>query len=340
MGSIDIVQAWAPDVLPGFEKAYAMASLDTKNRLSNIFDWDKPAKSETNTFVLMEGAPVAVRWEKGTPMPEQGFKTQKFQTVVRKWAMSISVSEEDKLYDQTNNAMARAQETAQSFADIPWRVFNQIILGSANNSLLPYIPNAADGVALYSATNAAGGDRYGASGGNIVTQTGTTGTALQTDFLSAVSRAANFQNTNGEELFPGANIASGGVDVVFGPSMLKACQDAFGTTVNFVPISASGVEAYSSVVAAGTQSNRLIDNGWSKGVRFIMSQKITTNRVCLFFGAARQKPFHTVVVDGGGMKSFFDEDSAQAMKNGKIDMGWREFKGYGLGPAYGTITIA
>lgn len=338
MPPISAVSAIDPAIRPAFETAYENAFKNMEATLGPIMEFNVPAVSETNTYAYPESAPHPTIWRRGEEIGDQGFQFKKFTAVVKDWVARVTWHENDERYDQTKTLVRRAENTGSNMARIAWRVFFQLLTNATNSKLLPAIPNAPDGAALYSATDGAGGARFGATGGNIVTQTGTTGTAVQTDLYTGIQRFANFQDTEGEELWP-SDMLQGGMTIVHGPSMVKAVNDAFQQRLHTVAINAAGAEATSSVVAAGTKSNVVLDSGFH--VRTLMSAKITTTKLYVFLDSCPDKAIFHLKPPGGELRSVFEDMSNSDRSRGSKMKArqWDKSEGYAIFLPYGTLVI-
>lgn len=339
MPPISAISAIDPAIRAGFEDAYNGKWLNTKAVLSPIMEFDRPVVSETNTFAYPEAAVQPSIWRRGEDAGDQGFQFKKFTAVVKDWVARVTWFENDERYDQTKQLVNRAEATGATFARLAWRVFFQILTNSTNNKLLPAIPNAPDGAALYSATDGGGGNRFGVSGGNAVTQSGTTGTAIQTDLYTCIQRFSNMQDTEGEELWP-SDMLMGGMTIVHGPALIRAMNDAFAQRLNLVPLNASGAEATSSVVTAGSKSNVVLDSGFS--VRTIVSAKITGNAFHVFLENAPEKAIFHMNPPGGELRSSFEDmsNSDRSRKSKTKARQWDKSEGYSVFLPYQTIKVS
>lgn len=338
MPPVSGINAIDPAIRPAFETAYENSFWKMQELLGPLLEFNVPCVSETNTYAYPESAIHPTVWRRGEDVGDQGFQFRKFTAVVKDWVARVTWHENDERYDQTKMLVRRAEASGNNMARIAWRVFFQLLTASTNTKLLPVIPNAPDGAALYSATDGGGNNRFGASGGNIVTQTGTTGVAVQNDLYSVVQRFANFQDTEGEELWP-SDMLQGGMTIVHGPSMVKAVNDAFQQRLNVTAINASGTEASSAVVAAGAKSNVILDSGFS--VRTLMSAKITTTKIYVFLDGAPDKAiFHLSPPDGALRSTFEDMTNSDRSRKTKMKCRqWDKSEGYAIFLPYQTCVV-
>lgn len=339
MAQVNATSAIDPAIRAGFENAYESVWPNMTAMLSPIVDFGLPAVSETNTAAYPLSAPHPKIWNRGEDVSEQGFGFKKFTYVVRDWEGKVTWHQNDERYDQTKSLVKQAEQTGANMARLVWRVANQIVTATTDSSLLPAIPNAPDGAALYSATDGASAARFGVSGGNIVTQTGTTGTAVQADLYTTLQRFSNMQDTEGQELWP-ADMLQGGLTIVHGPSMLKAVADAFQQRINVVSMTAAGAQDASvGVVAAGAKSNVILDAGFQ--IRTICSAKITGTKLYVFLENVPRKPLFHYRPPGGEMVTAFEDmtNSDRSRKTGLKARQWTESWGMAVFLPYGTIVI-
>jgi hypothetical protein len=122
-------------------------------------------------------------------------------------------------------------------------------------------------VARFSATNAAGGARFGRTGGNLNTPGAGQGSpaSCQVDLFTNLSIFQQFQHTNGQPLYPAAD-AIRALGVIFNPNFLYAWEGALNQMFNAVVVGVSGAAAVSNIAR---------DTGLK--VDLWPDQKITTN---------------------------------------------------------------
>ena len=109
--------------------------------------------------------------------------------------------------------MRRARETGQKFGDLRLRVLHQIITAATNADLLPSVPNAYDGSALFISTT-----RYGNAAGNIVTGGGITSVALMhVDIYALIKRFRDMLDTQSRFIWSGDDVDKG-IMLLGGPS--------------------------------------------------------------------------------------------------------------------------
>lgn len=339
MPPINAASALDPAIRAGFEDAYDNEWPNVKALLSDVMEFDVPIPSEQGFFAYPESPPHPQIWLRDENIPEAGFRYKKFSVSAKDFALRIGWHENDQRYDQTRTLTTQAEKSGRNFARLIWRIFWQYVLGSTNAKLMPQIPNAPDGAALYSATDGSGANRFGASGGNIINNSGQTGVAIQNDLYSALVQLQNFQDLEGEELWP-PEMIKGGVTIFHGPAINKGMADAFAQKLNVTLINNTGAEATSGVVAAGAKTNVVLDAGIN--IRVVSTAKITGNSWYLFMNEAKEKAiFHCIPPGGNALRSVFEDfsNSDRARRTKYLARQWDQSFGVGVFLPYQTVKV-
>ena len=256
-----------------------------------------PSDKLSELYAYFRSAPHARRWPRNTDIPSDSFDSVQFSVVNYDWGVEIPWHENDEEDDQTHSLVSRAQDTATSFALLPERVFFQLLLASTDVALLPAVPNAPDGVALFSATDGASADRFGISGGNIVTGSATTTVGSAQDVLvdtfNAIERLLSFQDTKGQPYWPDEYLDQG-VTIVFGLAYFREFQTAFKAELIMQTIAGDGGAAATDDVKTGAAVSNYAKAAGLK-VTLWPTPRITTNDFYIFLnGAAKKATFEQV----------------------------------------------
>lgn len=187
-----------------FDRMYARKYDGVAKSLGNVMRLGLPSDKLTELYAYYETQPYPERWEKGEHIPTEGTESVAFSVTNRKFAKRIQWSVEDREDNQIGSLQGQAMQGGENFASLPSRIFYEILTSTPD--LLPAIPNAPDGVALYSATDGGGGARFGVTGGNIVDTAAVSGTAptpteIRTSVFANIQRFKEFQDTKGQPLF-------------------------------------------------------------------------------------------------------------------------------------------
>jgi len=242
------------EVLATYQRQYA----GIQAQLGGAMTFDVPSDKRSEFYFYYESAPHIQRWIYGEAVPEKGFRGIQYEVINRRWGEAITWQADDEADDQTRSLVSHAQGLGQSAAFLDERVFFQIIReDTADVALLPSIPNAPDGNAIWFAT------RFGATSGNLMTGTGVaTAAAVRTDYWAIREQFKLFQDTEGQPLFD-SSVTDGPALVIYGAANEEVFAEAFlreiiqGTSAGISDeIRASG----KTPVLLSTQ--RITDNDW------------------------------------------------------------------------------
>jgi len=284
----------------------------------------------TEFYAFLESAPYPVRWDRGTVISSKAMKSVQFSVTNRDWAARIYYHHNDEQDDQTGSLYAQARELGANWGTLAERVFFQFIQAGTDANLLPTVPNSADGVALYSSST-----RFGSSGGNQVTESGTT-TVQQiiTDTMSVFRRYNEFQNTESQPLWNMSQTKN--LTVIYAPELALVMNQALTAMAVF------GYQAGTSTTDTSTAAG--IDNvlktaGFS--IKPIMSQRITdTSRYFFLRGLPDyKKPIFQQVREGFSEALGNWETSDHTRDTGEKYLQFRSREGYGSALAYATIKL-
>lgn len=192
--------ALAAGLLSDFQNTYDQDFDNVQAGLSLVMDMERQSATRTTTYAYRETPPYPKRRPRGNPVDFGVMKSVSFSVTAYNYARGLAWNRDDRMDNQIGDLAADAQALGSNFASLPSSVFIEFLTGTA--SLLPAVPNAPDGVALFSALNGDGNNRFGVSGGNIYTGTGTTPTPVRADIFGAIERMTTFQNTEGKPFFP------------------------------------------------------------------------------------------------------------------------------------------
>jgi hypothetical protein len=298
-----------------------------KARLANVMQLDVPSDKLTEIYGYFQSAPYPRRWIRGEEMPNKAFKSVQFSVTNLDWAQRVSWHENDRQDDMTKSLRDRAQAAGEHFATLDERVFFQINNNSTDLDLLPSIPNAADGAALYSATDGDGSDRFGVSGGNIQSGAGVgSPVAIRSDFFKGIQKFRQFQDTEGQPLWDDSVIDSG-YTVFFNVTNWQVFAEAFqqGRTVAATGASTAAV------------TNIIMDAGLR--VELVPTQRITGNDWFVYLKGARKKAIFKQ--NRQPLREWFATmDNSDQARNTKIEyMQWEARYGYGILLPYQAVKI-
>lgn len=115
-----------------------------------------------------------------------------------RWTSEVNWLVRDRELSNLGTIDRDALAAGRNFGTLFERIFYQILAAGTDPQLLENVPNAPDGAALFAAT-AGGLDRFGVSGGNIVSgQSFTTGAGIEAGLYEALERMGQFEDTQGQ----------------------------------------------------------------------------------------------------------------------------------------------
>lgn len=307
------------------DHAYRQNWDGTLKNLGDVMQMDVPSSRRTETYAARRSMPYPDRWERGEPIPTEGTDSYSYPVTNYRFAKAIEWEIDDRKDNQVGDLFNDAQALGRNFASIPTRAFIELLTAVA--SLLPAIPNAPDGGALFSATDGGGNDRFGLSGGNLETGGGVaSAAAIQTDFFDAVVRFHRFLNSKGQPYFE-PDLASERYVIYFGAANEKVFTEAFQTMLVHSVQSSTGAAVSNVVLASGAQ------------VRLVPTSRITDNDWFIFRADSPIKAlFHQ---NREGLQSFAqtEENSDIARKSGREGLHFKARMGFGVNPPFAAIKV-
>jgi hypothetical protein len=316
--------SFAPGLRTEFLNTYSSVYDGIKGGLSKVMRLGIPSDKNEETYFFWESAPHVKRWIRGATMPSKNFKGVAYTAPNYEWAQSIPWHFADRQDDQTRSLPDQARKMGKSFALLEERVFFEFITGTA--SLMPNVPNAADGAALY-ATTAAGAARFGATNGNSLTGTGTSVAQYQTDFFTHMSQYRLYQDTEGQPLWDDATL-DGNVKIYFA---------AGANEENFKKAFAQGItHSVLSTTGAGV-TNVILDAGYK--VKAIPTSRLTGNSWYSFLEDADVKAIFSQLRQPVSeiVATFENSDTTRHTGMETFAM-WARF-GFGIGTPYSTQKV-
>jgi len=193
------------------------------SRLSQVMNLNVNATNREHDFAYYESAPHFDLWKRGDEIKSKAMDSVSFNVPVYEWGRRIPWLKWDKDDDQTDSLMTVARQAGESAGLLPERFFFDLIQN--NTGLLPSIPTAPDGAAMF-ATTAGGSARFGATNGNLLTGGGVTAAAILTDFYDCITQFMSFQDTEGQPLI-GDQVLQQPFIIVHPVELTEAMETAF-----------------------------------------------------------------------------------------------------------------
>lgn len=316
-----------------FAKTYQAMYKQNGPRLARIMQLGVPSDKLTELFAYYTSAPHPARWPRGENRRSKPFNSVQFSVTNYDWSSQVEWHKNDREDDQTRTLYTQAQDAGKNFAQLHERILFQLLLAGTDSDLLPAIPTAPDGAALF-ATTAGGVARFGATGGNLLTGSGvTTSEVVANDFWSAVAQFRMFQDTEGQPLWDESTL-DGSYTIIYGAANEKKFREAFlqGRTV----ASVKNVAANENVGGAAV-TNIILESG----LEIILwgTQRLTDNDWFVNLNGSSQKAIFQTERQGLVSYPQTSENSDLARKSKDEALMWDARYGYGLGLPYQMIKV-
>lgn len=293
----------------------------------------REAKNHQIQFAALFDNPVPELWAAGSALPMESMNDYSHTITVKKYAKGIPWAVDDEEDDQLDTLPARVQELAGEFAHLPIRAGVDLITGTA--ALLDTVPTAYDGSALHVTST-----RFGVSGGNTITGTGTaTSGAIRTDFFSAKARLKAFKRNTatGENFWTGDLLDDNrNYLLVFSAdaAVEQNAKHAFGQEIMLERIAGTSTTDTST---AASGSNLLATNQ----PRLKFWARLSGSDWFLFYtGSPSRKPFvlgerHKAPI----LKQFNDQSSDWAREYDRKAEAWKQRLAVGIFAPETTVKI-
>jgi len=324
--------ALARGVRSEFLDVYQQQYKVIEGRLANIAKLSTPSDKLEELYVHFDTAPYPKRVDRGQSNRTENFRSYGYSVRNYEFQDGVEWYYTDEDDDQTGGGiLGRAQQAGGNFATLKERLIFQVMTSTTDNELLPAIPTAPDGAALYSATTGTGANRFGVSGGNITSGSGVASVAaIQSDVYGAIVRMGSFRDTKGQPLLNPSALQN--FTIVYNVANDKVVRQAFEQSLIFQSAS-SGTD-----FAAAAPSNFLRD---FSGLTFTLypSLRVTGDDLHVFCGDVNTQPIF--VQDRMPLTSFFygmDNDSGMGrIRTKRMDFLCRH--GVGVTEPYATVLI-
>lgn len=321
---VNASQVLANGLRTEFADTYSKIKREVDNRLGSVMDLSVGATNREHEFGYFESAAHAELWPRGGEIRSKGMDSVKFTATVQEWGRRVSWLNIDRADDQTDSLMTAARQAGESFAQLPERMFFDLIQNGT--SLLPSVPNAPDGAAMFATTDGSGAARFGATNGNLLTGGGVTAAAILTDFYDAIVQFMSFQDTEGQPLL-GDSIMQQPFILIHPLGLTEAMETAFLQR-----------QQLGDATAGGAKSNIVADS--AKRVTLWPSPRLTdANDWYLFLGSPPKQA--TFFMDREGVQEetalMEDNNSDLVRDTGEEYIQWHSRSGAGIALPYGAI---
>jgi hypothetical protein len=229
-----------------------------------------------------------------------------------------------------------ARMAGQFFGLIPERHFFELLNDSAD--LLAAIPNAPDGVGFFSTTDGPGGNRFGASSGNLLSGGGvTTVHDVRNDYYAAIEQFMAFQDGKGQPLLPPEVIQSGTI-IIHAAADTEIFEETFIQKRQGIGLDNTGAIGGTVVDAAAT-SNVMQDA--SRNVQLWGTPRLASPDWYIFLMNPPKKATGYVTRQALLELTSFegDNNSDRGRDKGEEYIQWEERSGSVIGLPYAAIKI-
>lgn len=265
--------------------------------------------------------PRRLNW--GESQEAKPWRARNFAVENLRWGAGVEWFNWQKRFDQLRDLEKSARKAGTNFALLPLRVFIQIISATTDADLLEVIPNAPDGVPLFSAVDGDGADRFEITGGNIQGGSGlATSDAIREDLFDGLERLKSFKDPEGQEI-DDPDIVDMNVDIWYALENEKVFREAFvqGRTLD----------------GGAAVTNVILDSGLTLNLR--SSAKLSGEDWFIFRAQFDPAPiFEQVAMP---LEEHFENasNSDRARRNGLEALFWETFRGYGVNLPLGAVKI-
>jgi len=297
--------------------------------LTSILDAGKTSTGAVERYAYPESPPNVPRWDKGNEIPRGSFTYRQWSVVNHRWGKAIDWDSDDADDDQLKALVAQATSMADRLAIIPFRVVMQIIQATSSDpDLLPALPLAPDGAAMFSTTDGAAANRFGVSGGNVVGITSiATEAAVERDTFRAKLRFRSLLDTAGQRRWPNPVVDMGVV-------ALASAADEEVLTKAWLRGPVTQAATGGAGVAAGVSPVM----GWVKDVRF--TSELPTGAYYFFLVGAPYQPIFKQAREAANVY-FGDRSNSDRSRDQNANSFYvRERAGYGLTNCDGCLKVA
>jgi hypothetical protein len=300
-----------------------------RDAIGTVMELGVPSDKYEELYGYYETAPYPRRRAWGDEVQSKGFRARNYTVANLAWDSSVQWYKHQRLFDQLKDLERAARAAGDNFATLDERVFYQIMQATADNNLLETIPNTPDGAALYSALDGDGDDRFGVSGGNVITGGAGIATSddIRTDLFAALTRIAQFQDTEGQPAVdPG--IIDEGVCIFYNVANEKVFREAFEQGRTLQVVSGEGV---------GAVTNIIHDSGMR--VTLKPSQRITNDKWYVYVQNFDLKAIFSQ--EAQALEEFMQlESNSDIARSKKLEgIFWEAIRGFGVNIPLATVKV-
>ena len=319
-------------VLQQFDNAYEQSVVAQENYVSGIMgEW--PTQRPTERYTYLESVPHMRIWRRNEPREAKAFRAVAWNVDTFDYSIKVEWNRNDNQDHQGRRSIqSKAMTAGNTAASMKVRIATQMLEGATNFELLPSIPLAPDGAAIF-ATTAGGQPRFGATNGNLLPGTGVAaGNTISDDYFSAIQQFMLFKDTEGEPLWD-PTLLQQGVTIMFPVGLQKVFTDAFQQARPFRS-DANGAAAPTTIaqevrIAQGNIPITLWPN----------PHLTDASDWYVFMSASPVQPLFRGVQQAL-QSDIYDRSNSDRARDEKVEgVGWDARWSHGVGPVYQSIKI-
>lgn len=321
-----------------FLDAYKTNADRLVEQIRDFADVDVPSTRRVEEFVHAESAADPVRVEPGESAPSKGFRGLQWSTKNYPFRALVEWLDDDETDDKAGMVLDRARNSGDRWAYLLHRIVFQIITASSNPTLLPSVPNAPDGAALF-ATTAEGVNRFGVSLGNLLNGDNLGGglsneKQVVKTINSVIAQFGKMLDTEGQPLHPEGLIQQG-ITIIANVDNREVLRRATQGQIMLQTTNNAGVSS-GTIVAAGSVSNTLVGD---LPIKLYLTPRITDNSLIFNLNGSRIKAIYHQTLETMKVMSGDETNSDDAKKTGKRFLSYKSREGGGVGPAFAMIKV-
>lgn len=295
--------------------------------LGDVVNLGMASDKKTEIYAMHRTMPYAKRWADGDPITAEGTDSLGYSVTNHDYAIRVGWNRNDRYDNQIGDLFAKAQQAGRNFLSLPSRITAEFLNGSASGDLLPALPNAPDGAALFATQDGDGNDRFGVSSGNLLSQTAATAAGIETDFFASMAQFGQFQNTKNQPYFD-PDLRSAAYVIFFPITLIAEFTEAFRANLVHSVQSSEGAAVSNVIMASGAN------------VRLHGTQRLTGNDWCIFRSDAPVKALFRQVREGIRAVTATEENSDIARNTKEESVQWACREGWGVNVPFAGIKVA
>lgn len=231
-----------------FRDTYRLSEEGLAPYMADLFE-EVPSTMQLETYAYRKTAPYPSQWVRGTTRGTKGFSAVRWSVVNKDWSVGVGWHANDRADDLLRSLDTDAREAGQHFGSLRARINQQIKEAAVDADLLDALPDAPDGVALYSALDGDGNPRFGVTDGNLQGGSGVdNATQGRLDFQAAISRWGMMKNTENQPLVTPAWFAAGFL-VEYPPALEQFMRETFKQDLTIQIVTQGGNNVGGAAVA-------------------------------------------------------------------------------------------